>query len=58
MVMGASDGRWLPIPTYGIQGIFIDRDDIRMHGQDERQGIKQFYEAQTFLYEFVKALVQ
>lgn len=61
MVMGASDGRWLRIagiPTDGIQRIFIHRDDIRMHGQDERLGIKQFYEAQTFLYEFVKALVQ
>src|SRR5205823_6545833 len=32
MVMGATDGRYLRvagIPTYGIQGIFIDRDDIR-----------------------------
>jgi acetylornithine deacetylase/succinyl-diaminopimelate desuccinylase-like protein len=29
-----------------------------MHGQDERLGIKQFYEAQTFLYELVKALAK
>jgi acetylornithine deacetylase/succinyl-diaminopimelate desuccinylase-like protein len=61
MVMGATDGRMLrmaDIPTYGVQGIFIDRDDIRMHGQDERLGIKQFYEAQTFLYELVKILAQ
>ncbi len=61
MVMGATDGRMLRmagIPTYGIQGIFIDRDDVRMHGQDERLGIKQFYEAQTFLYELVKALAR
>ena len=61
MVMGATDGRMLRIagiPTYGIQGVFMDRDDMRMHGQDERLGIKQFYEAQTFLYELVKALAQ
>jgi acetylornithine deacetylase/succinyl-diaminopimelate desuccinylase-like protein len=61
MVMGATDGRMLRmagIPTYGLQGIFMDRDDMRMHGQDERLGIKQFYEAQTFLYELVKALAQ
>jgi acetylornithine deacetylase/succinyl-diaminopimelate desuccinylase-like protein len=50
--------RMAGIPTYGLQGIFMDRDDMRMHGQDERLGIKQFYEAQTFLYELVKALAQ
>lgn len=61
MVMGATDGRMLRvagIPTYGIQGIFIERDDFRAHGRDERLGIKQFYEAQTFLYELVKALAR
>ena len=41
MVMGATDGKVLRIagiPTYGIQGFFIDRDDIRFHGRDERLG--------------------
>ena len=59
MVMGATDGRYLRvagIPTYGIQGIFIDRDDIRFHGRDERIPVQSFYEGQSFLYELVKSL--
>ena len=59
MVMGATDGAYLRaagIPTYGVQGFFMDRDDIRFHGRDERMGVQAFYEGQTFLYELVKAL--
>ena len=59
MVMGATDGMYLRaagIPTYGVQGIFYDRDDIRFHGRDERVKVQSFYEAQTFLYELVKRL--
>jgi len=59
MVMGATDGLYLRaagIPTYGVQGFFTDRDDIRFHGRDERMGVQSFYEGQTFLYELVKAL--
>ncbi len=61
MVMGATDGRYLRavgIPTYGIQGFFVDRDDVRAHGRDERMGVQSFYEGQTFLYELVKVLSQ
>ncbi|HEY6128715.1 MAG TPA: M20/M25/M40 family metallo-hydrolase [Candidatus Acidoferrum sp.] len=59
MVMGATDGRMLRIagiPTYGIQGIFIDRDDVRFHGRDERIPVQSFYEGQAFLYDLVKML--
>jgi len=59
MVMGATDGRFLRavgIPTYGVQGLFGDRDDMRAHGRDERMGVTSFYEGQTFLYELVKIL--
>jgi acetylornithine deacetylase/succinyl-diaminopimelate desuccinylase-like protein len=59
MVMGATDGAYLRaagIPTYGIQGFFFDRDDIRFHGRDERMSVQSFYEGQAFLYELVKAL--
>jgi len=59
MIMGATDGRMLRvagIPTYGIQGIFIDRDDIRFHGRDERIPVQSFYEGQAFLYDLVEAL--
>ena len=61
MVMGATDGRSLRvagIPTYGIQGIFIDRDDVRFHGRDERILINSFYEGQSFLYDMVKLLAK
>lgn len=57
MVMGATDGLYLRkagIPTYGVQGFFID--EIRFHGRDERMLVQSFYEGQTFLYELVKAL--
>jgi acetylornithine deacetylase/succinyl-diaminopimelate desuccinylase-like protein len=59
MVMYATDGKYLRIagiPTYGIQGFFYDRDDVRWHGRDERLLVQSFYEGQTFLYELVKAL--
>ena len=59
MVTGATDGRYLReagIPSYGVQGFFGDRDDVRAHGRDERMLVTSFYQGQTFLYEFVKAL--
>ena len=59
MVMGATDGRSLRlagIPTYGIQGFFMDTNDMRMHGRDERMNVKAFYEGQQFLYALVKTL--
>ncbi len=55
----ATDGMYLRaggIPTYGIQGFPLDRDDNRAHGRDERMPVKSFYEGQTFLYELVKLL--
>ena len=61
MVMGGTDGRYLRvagIPCFGIQGIFMDRDDIRFHGRDERIYVKSFYEGQTFLYDLVKLLAK
>jgi acetylornithine deacetylase/succinyl-diaminopimelate desuccinylase-like protein len=61
MVMGATDGKYLReagIPTYGIQGIFFDRDDIRFHGRDERVLVQSFYEGQAFLYDLVKTLAK
>jgi len=59
MAVGGSDGRYLRlagIPTYGVQGFFTDRDDVRAHGRDERMPVSSFYEGQTFLYELVKTL--
>jgi acetylornithine deacetylase/succinyl-diaminopimelate desuccinylase-like protein len=59
MVPCATDGaytRAAGIPTYGIQGFFMDRDDIRFHGRDERLLTTSFYEGQAFLYNLVKRL--
>jgi acetylornithine deacetylase/succinyl-diaminopimelate desuccinylase-like protein len=56
MVVGATDGRMLRtfgVPTYGVQGFFYNRDDIRFHGRDERLPIKSFYDGQTFMYDLV-----
>ena len=61
MVMGATDGLYLRaagIPTYGIQGFYYDRGDIRFHGRDERLGVQAFYEGQKFLFDLVKRLAR
>ncbi len=59
MVPGATDGLYLRavgIPTYGVQGFFMERDDVRAHGRDERMSVNGFYEGQTFMYQLVKLL--
>jgi acetylornithine deacetylase/succinyl-diaminopimelate desuccinylase-like protein len=60
MMTGASDGRFLRaagIPTYGLTGLFVDIDDIRAHGRDERLLVRSFTEAHDFLLLVVRALV-
>src|SRR5215469_18106265 len=59
MDTGASDGKYLRIggiPTYGIPGAFVDVDDERAHGKDERIGVKDFYDGVEFYYLFIKEL--
>jgi acetylornithine deacetylase/succinyl-diaminopimelate desuccinylase-like protein len=61
MSTGGTDGTFLRIagiPTYGISGLFVDIDDVRAHGRDERLGVTEFYEGREFLYRLVKALAQ
>lgn len=61
MGTGASDGVYLNgagIPTYGVSGIFIDEDDVRAHGRDERVPVKAFDEALPFMYQVVTALAK
>jgi acetylornithine deacetylase/succinyl-diaminopimelate desuccinylase-like protein len=53
MSTGATDGLYLRnagIPTYGASGLFVDEEDIRAHGRDERLLVKSFYEAVDFMY--------
>ena len=58
MDAGASDGaisRAAGIPTYGIPGVFIDINDDRSHGRDERLPVASFYEGVDFYYRLIKA---
>jgi acetylornithine deacetylase/succinyl-diaminopimelate desuccinylase-like protein len=59
MLPAATDSKYFRragIPAYGVSGIFVDMDDVRAHGRDERLGVKQFYEGQQFLWRLVLAL--
>jgi len=59
MSAGATDSKYFRlagIPAYGVSGIFVDVDDVRAHGRDERLGVKQFYEGQEFLWRLVNEL--
>jgi acetylornithine deacetylase/succinyl-diaminopimelate desuccinylase-like protein len=44
------------MPSYGICGVAIDRNDDRMHGKDERVGVDSFYRGLDFYYLFLKEL--
>jgi acetylornithine deacetylase/succinyl-diaminopimelate desuccinylase-like protein len=59
MDAGASDAIYTSaagLPTYGVAGIAIDRDDVRSHGRDERVGIASFYTGNGFFYRYLKAI--
>jgi acetylornithine deacetylase/succinyl-diaminopimelate desuccinylase-like protein len=59
METGASDGKYTNeagMPTYGINGIAIDIDDVRMHGKDERVAVDSYYHGVEFYYRYVTLL--
>lgn len=59
MGIGATDSlyfRQAGIPMYGVSGIFIDVDDVRVHAPNERISIQSYFEGQEFLYRLVRAL--
>jgi acetylornithine deacetylase/succinyl-diaminopimelate desuccinylase-like protein len=59
MSTGATDGkitRIAGIPTYGIACLFLNRDDNRAHGKDERIGVQDFYEGVEFNYRLIREL--
>jgi len=59
MNAGATDGihtRAVGLPTYGVAGIAVDRDDVRAHGRDERVRVASFYRGNEFFYQYLKAL--
>jgi acetylornithine deacetylase/succinyl-diaminopimelate desuccinylase-like protein len=59
MGAGATDGVYTNaagLPTYGVLGDAIDRDDLRAHGRDERMGVQAFYDGVEFFYRYLKAV--
>jgi acetylornithine deacetylase/succinyl-diaminopimelate desuccinylase-like protein len=59
METGSSDSIYTMtagIPSYGISGVAIDRDDVRAHGKDERLKVDSFYTGVEFYHLFLKAL--
>jgi acetylornithine deacetylase/succinyl-diaminopimelate desuccinylase-like protein len=60
MAVGASDSIYTNaagLPTYMVSGSALPRDDFRAHGQDERLGVREFYNGVDFFYEYLKAVV-
>jgi acetylornithine deacetylase/succinyl-diaminopimelate desuccinylase-like protein len=59
MATGASDGVYTMnagLPTYGVSGVAIERNDHREHGKDERVPVGSFYRGVDFYYQFMKTL--
>jgi acetylornithine deacetylase/succinyl-diaminopimelate desuccinylase-like protein len=59
METGASDSIYTiaaGIPTYGVNGVAIDQDDVRAHGRDERVRTEAFYDGVEFYYRYLKEL--
>jgi acetylornithine deacetylase/succinyl-diaminopimelate desuccinylase-like protein len=44
------------MPSYGVNGVAIDQDDIRAHGKDERVRVSSYYDGVEFYYRYLKAL--
>lgn len=57
LMAGATDGIFMSavgIPTYGIEGIFVDPDQGNIHGLNERVGVKALMDGREFQYRLVK----
>ncbi len=59
MATWSTDGIYLTavgIPTYGIQGMFVDPDAGNIHGLNERIRVKSLMDGRRFHYKLVKLL--
>ena len=59
METGASDSIYTiaaGLPSYGVNGVAIDQDDIRAHGRDERVRVSAYYDGVEFYYRYLKAV--
>ncbi len=57
MTTGATDGVYTSaagIPTYGVEGLFVDPDEGHIHGLNERVGVTSLMDARRFMYRLVK----
>jgi len=61
MSTGFSDDRQTRnanIPSYDLSGIWIDADENRAHGRDERVGVEEFDESVEYTYRLMKIMSQ
>jgi len=61
METGASDSIYTSVagmPSYGVNGIAVDRDGHREHGRDERVKVESYYGGVEFYYNYLKALTR
>ncbi len=59
MATGFSDDRQTRnagMPSYDVSGVWMDVDENRAHGRDERVGVEAFDESVEFTYRLIKAL--
>jgi acetylornithine deacetylase/succinyl-diaminopimelate desuccinylase-like protein len=59
MATGFSDDRQTRnagIPSYDVSGVWIDGDENRAHGRDERVGVQAFDESVEFTYRLMKSM--
>jgi len=61
MATGFSDDRQTRnagMPSYDLSGIWIDGDENRAHGRDERVGVREFDESVEYTYRLMKAMAK
>ncbi len=46
------------IPSYDLSGIWIDADENRAHGRDERVGVREFDESVEYTYRLMRVMSQ
>jgi acetylornithine deacetylase/succinyl-diaminopimelate desuccinylase-like protein len=59
MSVGESDAVWTAaagMPTIMVSGLAVDRDDVRVHGRDERLRVSSFNQGIEFFYQYLKAI--
>jgi acetylornithine deacetylase/succinyl-diaminopimelate desuccinylase-like protein len=46
------------IPSYDLAGVWLDVNENRLHGRDERVGVREYDESVEFTYRLLKAMSQ